>query len=40
MELLKAGNWYWIAPSACKITCKSKPHKTIIPNAGKENHMM
>jgi hypothetical protein len=38
MKLLKVINRYCTAPSACKITYRSKPHKNIIPHAGKENH--
>jgi hypothetical protein len=40
MELLKVIHRYYTAPSACKITCRSKPHKNIIPHARKENHTM
>jgi hypothetical protein len=40
IEVLKVINRYCTAPSTCKITCKSKPHKNIISHAGKENHTM
>jgi hypothetical protein len=39
-KFLKVINRYCTAPSAWKITCRSKPHKTIISHAGKENYIM
>ena len=38
--IIKSSNTYCTAPSACKITCRSKPHKNIMPHEGKENHTM